>query len=235
MGQTVAQVSDDILFGIDKIPSESNFPIYTDVETIPKEETDKADVIVDFSNVGFLPDILDFAVKNKKPIVIATTGLGEEENKKIEEAAQVIPVLVSSNMSLGINTLLKFLKPISNALGDGYDIEIIEKHHNRKKDAPSGTALSLAESLLEGNRYIEIGRNPSSGVRKKEEIGIQSLRGGTIPGEHSVIFAGDDEIVEIKHTALSRKIFANGAIEAAKFLSHQEPGLYEYAEVLEDE
>lgn len=195
----------------------------------------EGDVIIDFSHFSATPSLLEFALKTKTPLVIATTAIDEELMAKIKEASKEIPIFKSRNMSLGINLMAKALKVIAPPLEDSFNMEIIEKHHNKKVDSPSGTALLLAdsinESLHEKKDYI-YGRHGTDDECKLSEIGIHAIRGGTIPGEHTVIFAGDDEIIEITHTALSRKIFANGALNAAVFLAQKTKGFYTMEDLL---
>lgn len=191
------------------------------------EVEELADVIIDFSHHSTIEDTLSYAIKTKTPIVIATTGFNDEELAKIKEASNIIPIFHSSNMSLGVNVLIKLVKEAAKSL-NGFDIEIIEKHHNKKLDAPSGTAVMIAngvKEVLPDSEYI-YGRHGRSDKRSSNEIGIHAIRGGTIVGEHTTIFAGHDEVVEIKHSAQSKDIFAKGAIAAAKFLVKQEAGYY---------
>ena len=191
------------------------------------EVEELADVIIDFSHHSTIDDTLSYAIKTKTPIVIATTGFNDEELTKIKKASNIIPIFHSSNMSLGVNVLVKLVKEAAKSL-NGFDIEIIEKHHNKKLDAPSGTAVMIAngvKEVLPDSEYI-YGRHGRSDKRSSNEIGIHAIRGGTIVGEHTTIFAGHDEVVEIKHTAQSKDIFAKGAIAAAKFLVKQEAGYY---------
>ena len=186
-----------------------------------------ADVIIDFSHHSTIDDTLSYAIKTKTPIVIATTGFNDEELTKIKKASNIIPIFHSSNMSLGVNVLVKLVKEAAKSL-NGFDIEIIEKHHNKKLDAPSGTAVMIAngvKEVLPDSEYI-YGRYGCFDKRSSNEIGIHAIRGGTIVGEHTTIFAGHDEVVEIKHSAQSKDIFAKGAIAAAKFLVKQEAGYY---------
>jgi len=189
------------------------------------------DVIIDFSHPNNLQMISEAAEKSGKPVVIATTGFVEEQISKIEDLAKKVPVVYAANFSLGITVMEKILKDITPILKDSFDMEMIEKHHNQKLDAPSGTAKMLVKAMNKDNEFEEVcGRK---GMRKRsKEIGIHSVRGGTIPGEHSAIYAGDDEILEIKHTAGSRKIFANGSIKAAEFAVEQKPGMYDMNAVL---
>ena len=191
------------------------------------EVEELADVNIDFSHHSTIEDTLSYAIKNKTPLVIATTGFNDEELTKIKKASNIIPIFHSSNMSLGVNVLVKLVKEAAKSL-NGFDIEIIEKHHNKKLDAPSGTAVMIAngvKEVLPDSEYI-YGRHGRSDKRSSNEIGIHAIRGGTIVGEHTTIFAGHDEVVEIKHSAQSKDIFAKGAIAAAKFLVKQEAGYY---------
>ena len=191
----------------------------------------------DFSNAGAVDELLDYCVKKSLPVVLCTTGLSDEQLKKVDECSEKIAVLKSANMSMGINLLLKLLKDAAKVLAPaGYDIELVEKHHNQKLDAPSGTALALADSINEamGNEYEYV--YDRSQVRKKrdaKEIGISAVRAGTIVGEHEVIFAGTDEVIEFKHTAYSRSVFAKGAVEAGKFLAGQPAGMYDMGDVIQ--
>ncbi len=191
------------------------------------------DVIIDFSHFSRLDTLLDFAENKKIPLVIATTGYSSETAEKIERISKNIPVLLSSNMSLGINLMQDILEKIVPVLYGSYDIEVVEAHHNKKIDSPSGTAKTLVETIEKGcsdamtRQYGREGIHP----REKNEIGIHSLRGGTIVGEHSVLFCGNDEVIEIKHTAMSKKIFAKGALEAAKFLAGKKAGLYSMKDI----
>lgn len=198
------------------------------------EVEENADIIIDFSNHCAIYDVLDYATKTKTPLVIATTGFNDEELGAIEKASAIIPIFHSSNMSLGVNVLVKLVKDASKAL-NGFDIEIIEKHHNKKLDSPSGTAVMIANGIKEVLPDSECiyGRYGRSEKRKPTEVGIHAIRGGTIVGEHTTIFAGHDEVVEIKHTAQSKDIFAKGAIAAAKFLVNKEAGYYNMNNMLD--
>ena len=195
---------------------------------------ESADVIIDFSHHSTIDDVLGYATKTKTPLVIATTGFNEDELGKIKEASSIIPIFHSSNMSLGVNVLVKLVKEAAKAL-NGFDIEIIEKHHNKKLDAPSGTAVMIANGIKEVLPDTECiyGRYGRSEKRSSNEVGIHAKRGGTIVGEHTAIFAGHDEVVEIKHTAQSKDIFAKGAIAAAKFLVNQKAGYYNMNNILD--
>lgn len=200
-----------------------NFKTYTNFNDIKEV----ADVIIDFSHHSALNEVLRYSVDTKTPLVIATTGYNDDELNKIYEASKVIPLFHSYNMSLGVNILLRLVKQAAKVLND-FDIEVIEKHHNKKVDAPSGTAVMIANAIKEVLPNVEnnYGRYGREAKRKENEIGIHAIRGGTIVGEHDVIFAGHDEIVEIKHTAQSKDIFAKGSIVAAKFLVSQKTGYY---------
>lgn len=211
-------------FDIDK-KSYDVYPVYA----APAEFEGKADAIIDFSHPSALLPLLDYAVKHSTPAVISTTGLNDEMIAAIHEAAKSIPVFFSANMSIGVNLLCELAKSAAAVLGKSFDIEIIEQHHNQKIDAPSGTALMLADSistaLSEPPRYT-YDRHSQRKKREKNEIGIHSVRGGTIVGDHEIIFAGNDEVISLRHTAQSKDIFAEGSINAALFLCGKEPGLY---------
>ena len=199
--------------------------------TSPVQFTGKADVVIDFSSPAALDALLDFAKATKTPLVLATTGYSPEQIAKIGAAALEVPIFRSANMSLGINVLIELVKKAASVLGDSYDIEIVERHHRREVDAPSGTALMIADAAASScghdSEYV-YERHSVRQPRNKKEIGISAVRGGTIVGEHEIIFAGHDEVMEIKHTALSREIFAQGAVEAAKFMATVEtPGMYD--------
>lgn len=223
-----------IAAGVDKFTGIPNdYPVF---EEITQCDVDVA-VVIDFSNAGAVDELLDYCVKKSLPVVLCTTGLSDEQLKKVDECSKKIAVLKSANMSMGINLLLKLLKDAAKVLAPaGYDIELVEKHHNQKLDAPSGTALALADSINEamGNEYEYV--YDRSQVRKKrdaKEIGISAVRAGTIVGEHEVIFAGTDEVIEFKHTAYSRSVFAKGAVEAGKFLAGQPAGMYDMGDVIQ--
>lgn len=205
------------------------YPSFNDVK-------ESVDVIIDFSSPAVLKDELDWAVKHNVPVVLASTGYSEEHLKMIDEAAKKIAVFKTGNFSLGINLLVKLVKKAAQTLGESFDIEIIEKHHNLKVDAPSGTALMLADSVNEaydgGKTYLK-GRDGIVGKRGKE-IGIHAVRGGTIVGEHEVMFAGEDEIITLSHSARSKRVFAVGAIRAAKWLIGKPKGKYDMNDVFEN-
>lgn len=230
----VAQREDcRIVAGVDvNADAPADFPVYQNA----KDCQEKVDVIIDYSHPNSLDGLLEYAFDKNVPIVLATTGYHPDQIQKIEEAAKKIPIFFSFNMSLGINLLAELAKKAAAFLGDQFDIEIVEKHHNRKIDAPSGTALLLADAINEAMDNKEVYVYDRHSVRKKREkneIGISSIRGGTIVGEHEVIFAGHDEILTLSHTAMSREIFAVGSINAAIFMSNQQkPGLYRMSDLL---
>ena len=231
MGQVICKLLADsetftISYGVDiNTKIQNSVPVYPSLA----EAKELCDVIIDFSHPTSLESTLEYAKANHKGAVIATTGLSKEQIKSIEETAKFTPLFFSANMSLGVNLLIQLAKKATSILEDNFDIEIIEKHHNQKIDAPSGTALAIADAIdatcNNSNEFI-YDRHSVRKKRSKNEIGIHSLRGGTIVGEHSVIFAGNDEIIELKHTATSKEIFAVGAVKAASFLIGKEPGLY---------
>ncbi len=219
--------------GIDKITtSYADFPIY---ET-PQEINEKPDVIIDFSHPSSLDGLLEYSLCTGTPIVFATTGYTEEQIAKIKKAAEQIPVFFTFNMSLGINLLMKLSKIAAEVLGEQFDIEIVEKHHNQKIDAPSGTAIMLANSINQtlDNKYQYVyDRHSQRKKREKNEIGMHAIRGGTIVGEHDVIFAGRDEVITLSHSATSKEVFAVGSVNAAIFLSGKSHGLYDMAAMLD--
>lgn len=239
MGQVITKlVKDDkecqMVAGVDRYMGiENDYPVF---ETIEKCDVD-ADVVIDFSNAGAVDGLLDYCVGKNLPVVLCTTGLSQEQIEKVEKASEKTAVLRSANMSLGINMLMKLLKEAAKILAPaGFDIELVEKHHNQKLDAPSGTALALADSVNEAldNEYNYVyDRSQVREKRNKKEIGISAVRGGTIVGEHEVIFAGADEVIEFKHTAYSKAVFGKGAIEAGKFLSGKSAGLYDMSDVIQ--
>ena len=237
MGQMLSElISKDeemkVVAGIEPSGEAKNdYPVYKSFDEL--KET--ADVIIDFSTASAIDSLLDYCEKTHTPLVLCSTGLSEAQLGRVERLAKVSAVLVSANMSLGINVLLKLLKNVTKTLyGNGFDIEIVEKHHNQKLDAPSGTALALADVMKEELDDISYNLDRSKVRKKRErnEIGISAVRGGTIVGEHEVIFAGTDEVIEIKHTAYSRAIFAKGAMSAAKFLSGKSAGKYSMSDVI---
>lgn len=220
--------------GIDRSPlGNPGFSEYASFE----QEGILGDVIVDFSHHSLVDSLLAYAVRTKTPAVICTTGLSEETKANIVKASESVAIFQSGNMSLGINLLIYLSQKAAELLGDDYDIEIIEKHHHRKLDAPSGTALMLADGINEvkqGKMHYQEGRSGNNAKRQENEIGIHAVRGGNIVGEHEVIFAGMEEIIELKHSAASRGVFAKGALRAAKFLVKKEPGLYNMNDMLSE-
>ena len=237
MGQMLSElISKDeemtVVAGIEPSGEAKNdYPVYKSFDEL--KET--ADVIIDFSTASAIDSLLDYCEKTHTPLVLCSTGLSEAQLGRVERLAKVSAVLVSANMSLGINVLLKLLKNVTKTLyGNGFDIEIVEKHHNQKLDAPSGTALALADVMKDELDDISYNLDRSKVRKKRErnEIGISAVRGGTIVGEHEVIFAGTDEVIEIKHTAYSRAIFAKGAMSAAKFLKGKSAGKYNMSDVI---
>jgi len=220
-----------IVAGIDSAAQKYyDYPVYGDFESCDVS----ADVIVDFSSPSALEPLLKYAASRDMPLVIATTGYLPEQAEAIKEASGKIPVFYTANMSLGINLLVELAKTAARVLGDGFDIEIVEKHHNRKIDAPSGTAHMIAnavsKALLHESRPV-YGRGRESGKRAKGDIGIHAVRGGTITGEHEIIFAGQDEVVTLGHHASSPEIFAAGAVNAAFFIYGKQPGLFSMADL----
>lgn len=239
MGQVISKMveTDDkvkIVAGVDVNTEKNNdYPVFAN----PFDCDIAVDVIIDFSHPSAFNNLTKYAIEKKTPLVMATTGLSNEQTESLKEVAKSTPVFFSSNMSLGVNLLVDLVKKAAKFLDSNYDIEIIEKHHNQKIDAPSGTALTIADSinsvLNEKCEYI-YDRHSRRKKRSPNEIGIHSIRGGNIVGEHSVIFAGTDETIEIKHEASSKDVFAVGAIKAAKFVADKEPGLYGMSDMLED-
>lgn len=222
-----------IVAGIDTYDGiQNDYPVFPTLVDCTVE----ADVIIDFSNAKAVDALLDYCVEKQMPVVLCTTGLSEEQLNKVEKTYEKVAVLKSANMSLGINTLLELLKKAALVFAPaGFDMEIVEKHHNQKLDAPSGTALALADSMneaLDQAYTYKYDRSQDRKKRDKYEIGISAVRGGNIVGEHEVIFAGQDEVIEFKHTAYSKAVFAKGAVEAAKFLAGKPAGHYEMADVI---
>ena len=238
MGQVISNlVAQDsqtqITAGVDIADNGKNeYPVFTELEKCQVE----ADVMIDFSSAKATDQVLAYCREKKLPLVLCTTGLSEEQLAKVEETAKETAVLRSANMSLGINMLLKLLQDAAKILATaGYDMEIVERHHNLKVDAPSGTALALADSLneaMDGQYHYVFDRSQKREKRESKEIGISAVRGGTIVGDHEVIFAGPDEVIEFKHTAYSKAVFGKGAVEAAKFLKGQPAGLYNMSDVI---
>lgn len=238
MGRVVAETIKDrkdcmVVAGFDVNSGvKENYPVMSD----PAQLESGADVIIDFSHPSFLPKLLDFAVGRRIPAVIATTGMNDDNVRSIQAASAIIPVFFSANMSLGVNLIAGLAKKAVSVLGGGFDVEIVEMHHNKKVDAPSGTALMLADeisSAMENRPEYVYDRHCRHEKRKPDELGIHSVRGGTIVGEHEIIFAGNDEVITIKHSAMSKQIFATGAVNAALFLAGREPGLYDMGDLVE--
>ncbi len=240
MGQVISNLlaSDgeaELVAGVDAYDDGHNpYPVFQNVRDCNVE----ADCLIDFSAAAAVDGVLDYCADKKLPCVLCTTGLSEAQLAKVEETAKRVAVLKSANMSLGINLMLKLLKEAAGVLAPaGFDMEIVEKHHNLKVDAPSGTALALADSINEelGNAYTYVyDRSARREKRPEKEIGISSVRGGTIVGDHDVIFAGTDEVVTFSHTAYSKAIFGRGAISAAKFLAGKPAGRYDMSDVIEE-
>lgn len=238
MGQTIAGLiaadeEIELVAGVDAFDAGKNqFPVFKSIA----ECTVEADAVIDFSAAPAVDGLLDYCVAKNLPCVLCTTGLSEAQLAKVKEASEKVAILKSANMSLGINMLLKLLKEATGILAPaGFDIEIVEKHHNQKVDAPSGTALALADSINEelDNSYQYIyDRSQVREKRTQKEIGISAVRGGTIVGDHDVIFAGADEVITFSHRAYSKAVFGKGAIQAAKFLAGKPAGMYDMSDVI---
>ena len=240
MGQVITGIiaedaQAEIVAGIDVYDGIKNpYPVFSNIADCNVD----ADVIIDFSNAKAIDGLWDYVEAKKMPVVLCTTGLSEEQLQRVEKVSKEVAVLKSANMSLGINTIMKLLQQAVQVFAPaGYDVEIVEKHHNQKLDAPSGTAIALADSMNEvmDHQYEYIyDRSQRRQKRDAKELGISAVRGGTIVGEHEVIFAGTDEVIEIKHTAYSKAVFAKGAVEAAKFLAGKPAGLYDMSHVISE-
>lgn len=238
MGQVITGICREdpeveIVAGIDVYDKVANdYPVFSNIARCDVQ----ADVIIDFSNAAAVDGLLDYCVDKQVPVVLCTTGLSDAQLEKVSETAKKVAILKSANMSLGINTLMELLRKAALVFAPaGYDMEIVEKHHNQKLDAPSGTALALADSMNEAldNAYTyKYDRSQERAKRDPKEIGISAVRGGNIVGEHEVIFAGMDEVIEFKHTAYSKGVFGKGAVEAAKFLAGKPAGMYDMADVI---
>ena len=238
MGQVISGIVEkdpdaEIVAGIDIADQGKNsYPVFTDIDACQVE----ADAIIDFSSAKATDKLLEYSAARQIPVVLCSTGLSQEQLAKVEETSRKVAVLKSANMSLGINTLLKLVQDAAKVLAAaGFDMEIVEKHHRLKLDAPSGTALALADSINEAmdNQYHYVyDRSQKREKRDDKEIGISAVRGGTIVGEHEIIFAGQDEVIEFKHTAYSKAIFGKGAVEAAKFLAGKPAGRYDMSDVI---
>lgn len=238
LGAVINKVSNErddikIVAGVDiNETGNEGVPVFTDFTELAV----KGDVIIDFSHPSALAGLLDYAVKNGIPAVLATTGYTEEQEAMVKEAAERIPVFRSANFSIGINLLAELAEMCAKVLGNDFDIEIIEAHHNQKLDAPSGTAKTLAAAVEKGLDYepeYVYERESKRQKREHKEIGMHAIRGGTIVGEHEIMFAGRDEIITISHSARSKEIFATGAVNAAKFLIGKEPGIYSMADMIQ--
>ncbi len=238
MGRTIAQCAKEsenytVVAGFDREADTSlGFPVFTDYDNIDVEY----DVIIDFSNPKNLAGLLGYVKANSKPVVVATTGFSEEQICDIHDAAAFAPIFFSANMSLGISLLKELAMTAAKVLGDSFDIEIVERHHNKKVDAPSGTALLLANAVSSALPYdskYTYDRHSTREKRQKKEIGMHSVRGGTIVGDHDIIFAGQDEIITLSHNAHSKAVFAQGALSAAAFLAKCEKGMYDMADLVQ--
>ncbi len=235
MGKMVAELAaaqgETVVCGVDLAPAPMPFPVYPSFA----EVTEAADVLIDFSSPSRLEERLRFCETRSIPAVLASTGYTESDLSLIENYSTRVPVFKTGNLSLGVNILQRLVKEAARALGEGFDAEIVERHHREKKDAPSGTALMLAKSVNEGfggGRENVYGRQGVIGARKANEIGVHAVRGGTIVGEHEVMFAGEDEILTLSHSARSRKVFAAGALKAAHFMLKKRPGIYDMDDLL---
>ena len=234
MGRAVASLAADrgheIVAGVDIVAGDAAFPVYTDWADLPA-----ADAVIDFSNPSALEAELNYVTAHNLPLVLCTTGLSAEQIAAVNQAARQVPIFFSSNMSLGVAVLSALTKKAAAVLGDTFDIEIVEMHHNQKLDAPSGTALMLADAAKAGLSYepeYTYDRHTRRQKRQKQEIGIASLRGGTVVGEHSVYFAGEQEVITLSHSAGSRSVFASGAVTAAAFIVGKAPKLYSMEDIL---
>lgn len=237
MGAAVTKAINDrddiqIVAGVDVLECDKlPYPVFAAFNEVSCE----ADVIIDFSNPSALSSIIDYSLKNNVPAVLCATGYNAEHNKMIEDASKKVAMFRSGNMSLGINLLSELAKSAAKILGGSFDVEIVEAHHNLKIDAPSGTALMLEKAVEDGLDYqpeLTYDRHDRSQKRDKHEIGMHSIRGGTIVGEHEIIFAGNDEIIKLSHTALSKNIFAVGAVNAAVYMKDKENGMYDMSDVI---
>lgn len=234
-GNVLSLLADDpdatVVCGVDLYPKEIGVPVYKDFSSVKES----VDVIIDFSSPVGLRERLEFAKQRDIGIVLASTGFNQEDLDLIQQYESSVAIFRTANLSLGINLMQALVKAAAQTLGEAFDVEIIEKHHNLKKDAPSGTALMLADSVNEafdGEKSFVYGRQGIVGAREKKEVGIHAVRGGTIVGEHDVIFAGEDEVITISHSAASKRVFAVGAIRAAKWLKGKPAGRYEMKNLL---
>lgn len=238
MGQAIVRAAEQmestcIVAGVDvnADAQTAGFPIYQSISEFPG----KADVIVDFSHHTALPSLAAYACQTGTPLVVATTGHTDEEKALMQQTAEKVALFASGNMSIGINLLIELCRKAAKTLGEGFDIEIVEKHHNQKLDAPSGTALMIANALCEEREASELVYDRHSVRQKRDpkEIGIHSVRGGTIVGVHDVLFAGANEMIELSHTATSREVFADGALKAAIYLAGKPAGLYSMTDLIQ--
>lgn len=237
MGQVITRLvneddSCEIVAGFDMVDSIDNtYPVFTN----PDDFTGDADVIIDFSHPSALTNILNYCKRRNLPVILATTGYSNEQKQEMKDASKEIPVFFSANMSLGINLIIALAKKATKLLEGNFDIEIVERHHNQKIDAPSGTALAIADAIDETLSFpaeYVYDRHSVRKKRKSTEIGLHAVRGGTIVGDHEVIFAGNDEVIELKHSASSKEVFAVGAIKAAKFMSAKPAGMYDMNDLI---
>lgn len=232
MGQVISRLADEdseteIVCGVDiNTEKKNSYPVVGSID----EFDGKADVVIDFSHPSCLTSILSYCKRTKTPVILATTGYSEEQKNEFKAASEEIPVFFSANMSLGINLLISLAKQAAKLLEGSFDIEIVERHHNKKIDAPSGTALAIADAIDETLSYpaeYVFDRHSVRRKRKNTEIGISAVRGGTIVGDHEIIFAGNDEVIELSHHAHSKEVFAVGAIKAAKYMAGKRAGMYD--------
>ena len=240
MGQAVTQFGLDdpdieIVAGVDVTGEQKNdYPVFKQIGDCDRE----ADVVIDFSSAKAVDGLLNYCGEKHLPVVLCTTGMSEQQLGRVAQISKETAVLKSANMSLGVNTIMKLVQAAAKVLAEaGYDMEIVERHHNQKLDAPSGTAIALADAINEamgGQYHYQYDRTAVRAKRDPKEIGIQAVRGGSIVGDHEVLFCGPDEVVEIRHTAYSRSIFAKGALQAAKFLKGKAAGNYTMSDVIED-
>jgi len=227
----------------DNVEIVAGFDINTDapngypVFAAPEEFNGSADVIIDFSHPACFDSVLDYAVRTNTAVVFATTGLSDEQREAMKKASEKAPIFFSANMSIGVNLLIELVQQAAKVLEENFDIEIIEKHHNQKIDAPSGTALAIADAIneaVESKKEYIYDRHSVRKKRSASEMGIHTLRGGTIVGEHEVIFAGNNELIEVKHTATSREVFAVGAVKAAKYMAGKPAGFYSMKDLVNE-
>lgn len=239
MGQVITRLVEEdedaeIVCGVDiNTDMKNSYPVVKSIDEFDGE----ADMVIDFSHPSCLTSVLNYCRRNNKPVILATTGFTAEQKVEFTEAAKEIPVFFSANMSLGINLLISLAKQAAKLLEGNFDIEIVERHHNRKIDAPSGTALAIADAIDESLSYpaeYVFDRHSVRRRRKPTEIGISAVRGGTIVGDHEVIFAGNDEVIELSHHAASKEVFAVGAIKAAKFMKDKPAGMYNMNQLVDE-